>query len=252
MKQIETEYQKERRRIRAFIRRAEKRGFSFPANVIPPKPKRVTKSSVSRLRKITPDVLYEKSIYGGEATYGEIVSGKQGLKAEKAYKRAKRRALKKYNLPKAKTKSTAKAKTKSTAKAKTKSAVKTKSKSTTKTEIKRLTQQKRVLPKINIANVVVNNIRAQISHMPKEINEKLNSLIDSLIFEQGIEAVAYALSNMPMTFYEYLSRSGYDSNASIEEFATDLINYLPDVSEQYKKDIMDAYEMNELGYYIED
>ena len=69
----EREYDKQVKRIKQFIRRAEKRGFIFPDNVIPNKPKRITKASVRKLSKITPKELYKKAEYGGEATEGEIV-----------------------------------------------------------------------------------------------------------------------------------------------------------------------------------
>ena len=86
---INTAYAKERRRIKSFVRRAEKRGYSFPESVIPSIPKRKTEASIRKLKKLTKEVLYEKASYGGEATLGEIVSGKEGLKAEH-HLRAKR------------------------------------------------------------------------------------------------------------------------------------------------------------------
>ena len=79
----EREYDKQVKRIKQFISRAEKRGFIFPDNVIPNKPKRITKASVRKLSKITPKELYKKAEYGGEASEGEIVSAKEGLELER-------------------------------------------------------------------------------------------------------------------------------------------------------------------------
>lgn len=79
----EREYDKQVKRIKQFVRRAEKRGFIFPDNVIPDKPKRITKASVRKLSKITPKELYKKAEYGGEASEGEIVSAKEGLELER-------------------------------------------------------------------------------------------------------------------------------------------------------------------------
>lgn len=79
----EREYDKQVKRIKQFVRRAEKRGFIFPDNVIPNKPKRITKASVRMLSKITPKELYKKAEYGGEASFGEIVSAKEGLELER-------------------------------------------------------------------------------------------------------------------------------------------------------------------------
>lgn len=86
---INKAYAKERSRIRSFLRRASKRGYQFPEGILPAIPKRKTEASIRKLKKLTKDVLYEKAVYGGLASYGEIVSGKEGLKLERK-ERAKR------------------------------------------------------------------------------------------------------------------------------------------------------------------
>lgn len=80
---INKAYAKERNRLKSFVRRAEKRGYSFPDTLIPSIPKRKTEASIRKLKKLTKDVLYSKATYGGEATFGEIVSGKEGLNLER-------------------------------------------------------------------------------------------------------------------------------------------------------------------------
>lgn len=102
-----------------------------------------------------------------------------------------------------------------------------------------------------IANVIVNNFKSQILHFPKEISNLVIGLINTLINEQGLEDVAYALEHMPLQFYDYINRKGYDSKSSIQEFSSSLIEYLPNASETYKSDLMDAFEYNEIGYTIE-
>lgn len=59
----EREYRKQLQRIKRFIQRAEKRGYQFNKSLIPAPPKRITKASVERLRKITPQKLYRHAIY---------------------------------------------------------------------------------------------------------------------------------------------------------------------------------------------
>lgn len=88
---INKAYAKERNRVKTFVRRAEKRGYSFPESIIPSIPKRKTEASIRKLKRLTKDVMYSKATYGGEQTYGEIVSGKEGLKLENQL-RAKRAA----------------------------------------------------------------------------------------------------------------------------------------------------------------
>ena len=88
---LQIAFQKQRRRIQQFVRRAEKRGYQFPENVVPQMPKRVTKKALERITNLKPEKLYRKAKYGGEATYGEIVSGTKGRQAERrqATERAK-------------------------------------------------------------------------------------------------------------------------------------------------------------------
>lgn len=88
---INKAYAKERNRVKSFVRRAEKRGYSFPESIVPSIPKRKTEASIRKLKKLTKEVMYSKASYGGEATFGEIVSGKEGLKLERQL-RAKRAA----------------------------------------------------------------------------------------------------------------------------------------------------------------
>lgn len=103
-----------------------------------------------------------------------------------------------------------------------------------------------------ISQVIINNFKSQILHFPKEISDKVIAFINTLINEQGIDSVAYSLEHMPLQFHEILNKTGYDSNSAMQEFASSLVEYLPDASDAYKKDLIEAFEYNELGYNIED
>ena len=74
--QLLKEYNKERNRIRRFIRNAEKRGYVFDPNLIPPKPKTITSGSVRRLSKIRPAQLYKKA-YAISAVTGQPITVEQ-------------------------------------------------------------------------------------------------------------------------------------------------------------------------------
>lgn len=77
-------YDKEVRRIRQFINRAQKRGFEFSENILPSKPpKRVTRFAINRLKKLTPDSLYKQAQYIDVYT-GEILSGIKGRELERS------------------------------------------------------------------------------------------------------------------------------------------------------------------------
>lgn len=84
-------YQKELRRLKQFIRRTEKRGFHYAEDIIPEKPKRITKKSIERLQKLTAQVLYKKATYKDPMT-GAEVTGTEGRRLER--KRAATKAAK--------------------------------------------------------------------------------------------------------------------------------------------------------------
>lgn len=74
------EYNKQVKRIQQFVRRAEKRGFSFDVDI--PTPKRVTKQVIERLKSLTPEELYKKGQYIDPLT-GQIMSGTEGRTLER-------------------------------------------------------------------------------------------------------------------------------------------------------------------------
>lgn len=82
LSEAEKAYNAQVRRIKQFTRRAEKRGYAFNAEVLPPRPKKITQASVRRLQKITPEKLYKKAEYVNRET-GEVVSGTKARKAER-------------------------------------------------------------------------------------------------------------------------------------------------------------------------
>lgn len=91
-------YAKQVKRIKQFIRRAEKRGYQFTENVLPKQPKRITQASIRKLAKLTPEKLYQKAVYGGEASEGEIVKGTEGVKLERKVRAQKAAQTRKYRL----------------------------------------------------------------------------------------------------------------------------------------------------------
>lgn len=94
--QLLKEYNKERNRIKRFIRYAEKRGYVFEPNLIPPKPKTITTGSIRRLAKIKPAQLYNKA-YAISAVTGQPITVEQRKReirqeaARKAWENRKRK-----------------------------------------------------------------------------------------------------------------------------------------------------------------
>lgn len=90
-------YRKERKRVQQFIRRAEKRGYLFPEDIIPEIPKRVTKQSLERIRAMKPSELYKTAEFVDLET-GEILSGTEARTLERS-RAAKKGKAKKASTP---------------------------------------------------------------------------------------------------------------------------------------------------------
>lgn len=100
---IQIQYEKQLKRVQQFIRRAEKRGYTFPKNIIPQKLQRPTKKSVEKISAMTPEYFYSKAKFTKPNT-GEIVKGSEGRKYERrhsAEKAAETRFFKRTGIEKA-------------------------------------------------------------------------------------------------------------------------------------------------------
>lgn len=203
-------FKKQVTRIKNFIRRATKRGYEFSDNVIPTMPKRVTKKSIEKIKNIKPKDLYSKASYLDKST-GEIVSGSTGRKIERNLSTQKAKQTRKNN------------------------------------NNKRHSNNNKNY--ITYETVIMKNFYEYIkSFTSNKIRDSLYGMIKSLEHEQGRTEVAKALQNMPLQFHEILARCGYDSDKALMEFETSFLEYFPNVSEQYKKDLMEKLEYNEMGY----
>lgn len=203
-------FKKQITRIKNFIRRATKRGYEFNDNVIPTMPKRVTKKSIEKIKNIKPKDLYSKASYLDKST-GEIVSGSTARKIERNLSTQKAKETRKNN------------------------------------NNKRHSNNNKNY--ITYETVIMKNFYEYIkSFTSNKIRDSLYGMIRTLEVEQGRTEVAKALQNMPLQFHEILARCGYDSDKAIMEFETSFLEYFPNVSEQYKKDLMEKLEYNEMGY----
>lgn len=86
------EYMKERKRIRKAISQQKKSGYIIPENLLPDIPKRITKASINRLKKITPKMIRSKSDLI-DFTTGEIIT-KESSSYRKSVVKANRELVK--------------------------------------------------------------------------------------------------------------------------------------------------------------
>ena len=82
------EYNRNVKRVKQFIRRAEKRGYIFPEIKLP---------RGAKIRELTPEKLYKKAVYGGAETFGEVVPAEQGRKLERSARAKKAAQTRKEN-----------------------------------------------------------------------------------------------------------------------------------------------------------
>ena len=75
-KSYKKEYIKQRKRIQSAMSRLRKQGFEIPLNILPDIPKKITKSSISRLQKIKPETIRKKSVFINRQT-GEVLYWKK-------------------------------------------------------------------------------------------------------------------------------------------------------------------------------
>lgn len=76
------QWKKEVNRLKQFIRRAEKRGFTFD-EVIPETPKRITKKQLNLIKSLRPNVLYTQAKYTDPQT-GDSMTGTEGRRLERS------------------------------------------------------------------------------------------------------------------------------------------------------------------------
>lgn len=90
MATIKQQYAQQVKRITRNINKMLERGYIMSSDVLPKQPKRITKASVRRLRKITPATIAKSSDYAGVLADGDIISGSEAYKLERkaSYKQA--------------------------------------------------------------------------------------------------------------------------------------------------------------------
>lgn len=210
--QLQLDYKKQVKRLKQAVRRAEKRGYIVPENVIPKQPKRITKKSVERLKKITTKEIYSKSekldIETGELIAGEVARKQE--RSESAKKAAKTRKEKRYNAEKG--------------------------------ESEYYEPQYETFP--SGADIIIGNFKAEMTRFPEVAQPIVNKWLDRLLRDYSKEDVAEMLENA--------ASQGLGIDYSIayrEDFLLDrlseMFDLLPGASTGNKIHIMEAMEYEE-------
>lgn len=214
----ERAYSKQVKRIRQFISRAEKRGYQFSDNVLPQRPKRVTQASVKKLAKITPEKLYQKAVYGGLATTGEIVPAIEGLKLERSLRAKKSAQTRKYRLAHPK---------------------------------QQPTNTPGFEPPENISKdttffdaVVISGFRSHVRQFNERASNLLLSWLDRILSTNDVHDVASMLNDGAEAGLIITYQIVY-SQDKLTQYMSEMLNYLPEAGPLFKAEIMDALEEEE-------
>lgn len=216
--QAERDYYKQVKRIKQFIRRAEKRGYQFNEYVIPQRPKRITQASVRKLAKLTPAKLYQKAEYGGSASYGEVVTGVKGARLER-YLRAKKAAeTRKYRLAEPR---------------------------------QEPTNTQGFVPPENISEdtsffdaVVITGFKSHVRQFNEHASNLLLSWLDRILATNDAQDVATMLNDGAEAGLLVTYQIVY-SQDKLTQYMSQMLDYLPEAGELFKAEMMDAMEQEE-------
>lgn len=212
----EADYRKQVKRIKQFVRRAESRGYYFGEldTILPSRPKRLTAGSVRRLAAITPDRLYKKGLYGGEATSGEIVPAERGRKEERklaAQRAAKTRKLQAYD---------------------------------NEANVSSILPS----PEVKIledddywSERILSNYRSFVRGFNEGAQARLFTWLDTLIAKRGKQAVAEMLEAGAAAGVLVNYQIAYDEKL-LTAYINKMLDYLPDIGEIEKEDILESIE----------
>lgn len=214
----ERAYSKQVKRIKQFISRAEKRGYQFSEDVLPQKPKRVTQASVRKLAKLTPEKLYQKAVYGGLASEGEIVPAIEGVKLERSLRAKKAAETRKYRLAE---------------------------------PVQEPTNTPGFVPPENISEdvtffdaVVITGFKAHVRQFNEHASNLLLSWLDRILATNDAHDVATMLNDGAEAGLIVTYQIVY-SQDKLTQYMSEMLNYLPEAGPLFKAEMMDAMEQEE-------
>lgn len=211
-------YAKQVKRIKQFISRAEKRGYQFSENVLPQKPKRITQASIRKLAQLTPEKMYQKAVYGGEITGGEIVKGTEGIKLERKVRALKAVQTRKYRLAE---------------------------------PTQETTNTPGFVPPENISEdisffdeTVISGFRVHVKQFNERASNLLLGWIDRILHTNDVHDVAIMLNDGAEAGFIVTYQIVY-SQDKLTQYMSKMLDYLPEAGPLFKAEIMDAMEEEE-------
>lgn len=210
--QLQLDYKKQVKRLKQAVKRAEKRGYIVPDNIIPKQPKKITRKSVDRLKKITTSDIYAKSekldLETGELIPGELARKQE--RSESAKKAAKTRKEKRYNAELG--------------------------------ESEYYEPQYETFP--SGVDIVISNFRAEVTRFPEVAQPIVNKWLNRLLRDYSKEDVAEMLENAAGQGLGIDYSIAYREDLILDRLS-EMFELLPGASTGNKIDIMEALEYEE-------
>lgn len=102
-----------------------------------------------------------------------------------------------------------------------------------------------------IYQTIVDTFKEEISNYPTQFAFIVNKRIDFLISKYGLNTVAIGLRDAPEQLHEYLSSGAYANyKEAVNAYFQQVINYMPELTEEEQESIIDSLEWEALDYEI--
>lgn len=202
---LQQAYSKELDRLKRAVKKAEKNGFEIDKEMLPKTPKRITKQSLSKIKSMKNDVVYNWERVNEPETKEPEPKEPEAETKEPQPKHDRE----KYNQKQHK---------------------------------KQQEQTKEDYPKFS--DMVISNFYVDISHFPSMAEPMLRSWIGELINQYGRDDVAEMLENAKASGIWISYQIAYSKDLLLG-MISDMMDYLPDASDWFKKDLAEKFEFDE-------
>lgn len=207
-------YEKERKRIQQFVRRAKKRGYFFPDDIVPSRPKTVRKRDIERVKRLKPETLYKRAVYIADEETGLILSGEERRKQERQEaSRKARQTLERRRIE-------------------------------AEQERKQEEFYRKAESDVYFTHQIIEMFRYKIRVFPKVAEPILSSWLDMMIEKMGADPVAYMLQESAANGLILDYTIAY-SEERIQGYIAQMLDFLPDITDEWKAEIMEGFEQFE-------
>lgn len=207
-------YEKERKRIQQFVRRAKKRGYFFPDDIVPSRPKTVRKRDIERVKRLKSETLYKRAVYIADEETGLIISGEERRKQER--QEASRKASQTLQRRRIEAEQ----------------------------ERKQEEFYRKAESDVYFTHQIIEMFRYKIRVFPKVAEPILSSWLDMMIEKMGADPVAYMLQESAANGLILDYTIAY-SEERIQGYIAQMLDFLPDITDEWKAEIMEGFEQFE-------